>query len=928
MVRPAKYILLVLLLLATATPRATESDIFTASEQGDLKTVEALLKDDPQLLNATDPGGYTPLHKAAYNNRLDILAYLISQGTDVNIATPGGSVPLHGAAYYGHTEAVRLLLQNGANPNAVNRGGYTPLLSACAANHREAALLLAENGADVNPPPGDGRTPLYFAVWNADTELARLFLERGADVNIPTEFGVSLPYFAIAFRSHEMGTTFLEKATDISGTDDFGTTMLHYAAARGFADQVRLLLDRGVDIDAVDSLEKTPLAYAQLWGYSDVINLLLSHGATDEQAEHPWLQGDYFGRPAPGKSPGELVGSQLRTPFSPHGRLALSPDGKQVLWCHQAMPIQAMWYSRQIDGVWQPPVIAPFTDPALDYADGAPCFSPDGSRVYYHTHRPHKNGAGRKEDLDIWYVERNGDGWGEPVPLGPAINTDNNESGPAVAPSGNIYFIRSGDDDAIGKGDIYVSELISGTYTTPRNLGPKVNSVDYELTPVVSSDESYLVFASDRPFLDRPVMQLYVSFKTDGEWTKAVALSRSVNAGRPWQSFLTADNRFLIYQNRDAYDWVSTTLIDDIRAAVVASRPIDAPVPIPTFRKSERVFEHAATNHIALGDFDGDNDLDAVFSNMGFNISRVYLNDGHGRFSATEQELTQQGHGVDVGDLDGDGDLDIFMTCAHFNAGSGWNYRSSLVYFNDGKGVFTASEQNIGDSLLSGNAAHLLDIDNDGDLDATVIYYQEDDGIYLNDGQGRFTRSEVIPPEHANFADLDGDGDIDILSRTPDAGLKTHLNDGTGHFVDFWSIPDSTLDYGVIAFGDFDGDRDLDAVIPHQDDSKYRYSALWYNDGSGRFSESDVRLPVTRNARMSVGDLNGDDLPDVFLNNFGLPSTVWLNDGRGGLVDSGIRLPGVWQNTAGPLGDLDGDGDLDVFIGAFGAGPNEVWFND
>ena len=89
-----------------------------------------------------------------------------------------------------------------------------------------------------------------------------------------------------------------------------------------------------------------------------------------------------------------------------------------------------------------------------------------------------------------------------------------------------------------------------------------------------------------------------------------------------------------------------------------------------------------------------------------------------------------------------------------------------------------------------------------------------------------------------------------------------------------------------------------------------------------------MRLPLTRYARLSTGDLNGDGHPDIFLNNFGLPSSVWLNDGHGGLFDSGIRLPGEWQNTGCPLGDLDGDGDLDVFIAAFGGGPNEIWFNE
>jgi len=68
------------------------------------------------------------------------------------------------------------------------------------------------------------------------------------------------------------------------------------------------------------------------------------------------------------------------------------------------------------------------------------------------------------------------------------------------------------------------------------------------------------------------------------------------------------------------------------------------------------------------------------------------------------------------------------------------------------------SPQDLGDSLPSGNDIQLCDIDTDGDLDAMIIYYQEKNRIYLNDGHGQFTLSDQTFTTGSNWADLDGDG--------------------------------------------------------------------------------------------------------------------------------------------------------------------------
>ena len=105
-----KHIWLVCRLMLSLETQASDIDIFTAAEQGNLEAIKELVQENPQLVIAADDREYSPLHNAAYNNHLNIVEYLISQGADVNAASGNGSTPLHGAAYYGHPEIVRELL--------------------------------------------------------------------------------------------------------------------------------------------------------------------------------------------------------------------------------------------------------------------------------------------------------------------------------------------------------------------------------------------------------------------------------------------------------------------------------------------------------------------------------------------------------------------------------------------------------------------------------------------------------------------------------------------------------------------------------------------------------------------------------------------------------------------------------------------------
>ncbi len=303
------------------------------------------------------------------------------------------------------------------------------------------------------------------------------------------------------------------------------------------------------------------------------------------------------------------------------------------------------------------------------------------------------------------------------------------------------------------------------------------------------------------------------------------------------------------------------------------------------------------------------------------------MNDSGQRLSSS---LTES---VALGDLDGDGDLDAFVGNTMNVSYTG----EDTIWINDGSGNFCESNQDFGQARTSGLA--LGDLDGDGDLDAAVniSHFSGPDDfveIWLNDGVGKLHKSEKMPTDFSGsifLGDLDGDGDLDIMARP-----SPWLNDGKGGFQmtgQRFSIVGSYSDGGGV-LGDLDGDGDLDFI----DGNSRGPNTVWSNNGSGTFSDSGQRLKVPYTEDVALGDLDGDgDLDAFFANGETLrrgrgqsesqPDHVWLNDGSGTFRDSGQRLGGSTSKVV-ELADLDGDGDLDAFVVYCHEGGEAIWLND
>ena len=197
------------------------------------------------------------------------------------------------------------------------------------------------------------------------------------------------------------------------------------------------------------------------------------------------------------------------------------------------------------NGRWSAPQVASFSG---QYGDADPLISPDGSRLFFISKRPLISGGEPRNDFDIFYVEPESDGWGEPVHVAAASGSGAEYYASAVA-DGTLY-IAAVRPDSQGRGDIYRVPLIDGKYREPENLGPAINSPDHhDTTPYVAPDESYLIFSSWARQDGLGSGDLYISFRQDdGTWSPARNLGPEVNSARTeYCPIVSPDGEYLYF---------------------------------------------------------------------------------------------------------------------------------------------------------------------------------------------------------------------------------------------------------------------------------------------------------------------------------------------------------------------------------------------
>ncbi|XP_059176240.1 serine/threonine-protein phosphatase 6 regulatory ankyrin repeat subunit A-like [Physella acuta] len=307
------------------------SALYLAVEEGDLETVQALVKCGADL-DKLDKFGQTVLQRAINSQHTDIAECLIHAGVYLDSKDVDGQTALtqaclnvfEGQTFVSafdlddvendngkHVKLIRLLLEKGADPNIKDTRGRSLLFRSLEENHLNLANVLIEGNADVNIANEVGETPLNIAVNRNDTDMIKNLLRKGADVNLYGGKFLPNPIRVAETGNVELMKLFLQHKADVdvkinrvnalfisieksdtnmwellvgngAGLEAFnarGETALMMAVKAGNIDLLRHLVQHGADVDCLNSRRVSALYEAVILGSCETVQLLVEAGA-------------------------------------------------------------------------------------------------------------------------------------------------------------------------------------------------------------------------------------------------------------------------------------------------------------------------------------------------------------------------------------------------------------------------------------------------------------------------------------------------------------------------------------------------------------------------------------------------------------------------------------------------------------------------
>ncbi|XP_071374431.1 LOW QUALITY PROTEIN: ankyrin-3-like [Centroberyx affinis] len=222
---------------------------------------------------------------AAQENHMDVVQFLLDNGSSQSIATEDGFTPLAVALQQGHDQVVSLLLEN----DTKGKVRLPALHIAARKDDTKAAALLLQNDHNADVESKSGFTPLHIAAHYGNINVATLLLNRGAAVDFKARNDITPLHVASKRGNSNMVRLLVERGAKIDARTKDGLTPLHCGARSGHEQVVEMLLDRGAPILSKTKNGLSPLHMATQGDHLNCVQLLLHHEVPVDDVTNDYL---------------------------------------------------------------------------------------------------------------------------------------------------------------------------------------------------------------------------------------------------------------------------------------------------------------------------------------------------------------------------------------------------------------------------------------------------------------------------------------------------------------------------------------------------------------------------------------------------------------------------------------------------------------